>query len=590
MLVVLIVVAVLYFARTVFIPLALAVLLAFLLAPISTRLRRWGLGRIPSALAVVLIFFAIIGVIGTALTAQLKGFAQELPGYQSNIQKKFEVLRTSGRGAIGRVSNLLSNVSEDLTPHPTNTNTEEKPVPVEIRKANFSPLTVVQKVLGSVVEGVLAAVIVLVFVIFMLSEREDLRDRIIRLGGAKRVNATTTLLDEAAYRVSRYLVAQLAVNITYGAVVGIGLYAIGVPDPLLWAIVAALFRYIPYLGIWIAGTLSALVAFAVEPGWIKVPMVIGIYGGSDLILYNFVEPLLYGSSTGLSPLSILIAAVFWTWLWGPIGLLLSTPLTVCVVVLGRHVPRLWFLKILLSDEPVLAPATRFYQRMLAMDLDEATEIAEDLLQDKSLAELYDTVLIPALSLAEEDRHQGRLDERRQQFIIQGTKILIEDLAERKAVAEDGENAGPSTEAERPERLQVVCVPARDDADEIATAMLQQLLQKRNITAEVVPAASLTGESIERVTKEAPEVACVLAVPPFGYVHARYLSRRLRAEFPHLKLVGAILTERDVDEIKQRQPPLGTDEIVSTIGEAVGKILTLVHVRGSTRPQAAPVVS
>src|SRR5262249_43403188 len=281
----------------------------------------------------------------------------------------------------------------------------EKPVPVEIRRSAFSPFEIIQKMLGSFLNIVVTAGIVLVFVIFMLIERTDLRDRVIRLGGARRVHATTRMLDDASRRVSRYLLNQLVINAAYGASTAVGLYFIGVPNPFLWGLVAALLRYIPYLGIWIAAAMPAALAFAVEPGWVKVPVVFGLYFGIDLIMYNFVEPLLYGNSTGLSPLAILVAAVFWTWLWGPVGLLLSTPLTVCVVVLGRHIPQLWFIRILLSDEPVLSPETRLYQRLLAMDLEEATEIAEEFLKDKPLDEFYDRVIVPTLSLAEEDRHR-----------------------------------------------------------------------------------------------------------------------------------------------------------------------------------------
>lgn len=600
LLVVLIVVAVLYFARTVIIPVALAVLLAFLLTPLSTRLRRWGFGRISSALAVVFLFFVILGVIGAVMTSQLTDLARELPGYQKNIHKKIESIRASGGGALGRISRLVTNFAQELTPAPpappiTGGPNQEHPVPVEIRKSAFSPLEMVQKALGSVLEIALTAAIVLVFIIFILIEREDLRDRIIRLGGPKRVNATTKLLDDAAHRVSRYLLAQLTVNIVYGVLAGIGLFLIKVPNPFLWAMVAAMFRYIPYLGIWIAATMPAVIAFAVEPGWVKGPGVFGIYFGIDLLLYNFVEPLLYGSSTGLSPLIILVAAVFWTWLWGPIGLLLSTPLTVCVVVLGRHVPQLWFLKILLSDEPVLPPATRLYQRLLAMDLDEATEIAQDFMQKHSLAELYDVLVIPAMTLAEEDRHQGRLDEHRQRFIFQNARILIDELGESSRQETSSENTAGPWEAGRTnstsqgtglDHADVLCIPARDEADELSARMLKQLLIQRKISTRILPAGALAGESIEEVTNGTPAVACVLAVPPFGYVHARYLCRRLRAEFSDLKLVGAILTEQDVDEIKKRQPPLVADEIASNLRQALAEVLTLLPLQSTPPAQTA----
>jgi len=370
------------------------------------------------------------------------------------------------------------------------------------------------------------------------------------------------------------------------------LYFIGVPNPLLWGLSAALLRYIPYLGIWVAACLPAMMAFAVEPGWVKVPIIFGTYLGIDLLMYNFAEPFLYGNTTGISPIAILVAAVFWTWLWGPVGLFLATPLTVCLVVIGRYVPSMEFLSILLGDEPVLKPETRFYQRMLAMNLDEATELAEDYLKGKSIEQLDDCVIIPALTLAEEDRHRGRLDEEREQFLFQNTRILVEDITERadSLIAGNNSNRRPNDDAgnNRPanstDRPHVLCIPARDEADEIAALMLEQLLSKRGIAAKVLPCAGLLGECMQKVEEEKPGVVCVAAVPPFGYVHARYLCRRLRTRFPEIKVVAAILTEGDVNEIKKRQPPVAADEIGSSLAQALAAILSLLP---TANPQPQP---
>ena len=593
---VLVVIAVLYFGRTVLIPLALAVLLSFLLTPVAARLQHWGWGRIPSVVSVVLLLLVIIGVIGALMTSQLTDLARKLPEYQTNIHKKVESIRNSGGGLINRVTRFVGNFSESLTPRPPPSSreqsTEERPVPVEIRRSAFSPLEIIQKILGSLLNIIVTAGIVLVFVIFMLVERMDLRDRLIRLGGARRVSATTKMLDDAGQRVSRYLLTQLIINAGYGVVAGVSLYFIGVPNPFLWGLVAALLRYIPYLGIWIAAVMPAALAFAVEPGWVKVPLVFGIYFGIDLLMYNFVEPLLYGNSTGLSALSILVAAVFWTWLWGPVGLLLSTPLTVCVVVLGRHIPHLWFLRILLSDEPVLSPETRFYQRLLAMDLEEATEIAEEFLKGKSLEDFYDRLVIPALSLAEEDRHRGRLDEKRQRFLFQNARILVEDFADVPEDLAHGHRGQPSQSTSAAAKgadlaSQVVCIPARDEADEIAALMLVKLLNRHGIGASMLSSGILAGELLEALGHEKAAVACVLAVPPFGYVHARYLCRRLHAQRTELKVVGAILTEQPLEELKQRQPPLSAEELASSIKLALAEVLTLIPTqKTSSRPAAA----
>jgi predicted PurR-regulated permease PerM len=589
--------ALLYFARDVFIPFALAFLLAFLLSPLVTRLRRWGVARVPSAIIVVLTAFAILGVLGFVMASQLTEVAHKLPGYQQNVREKLQSIRTSGGGLLERATRTIHNLTEELTPSQPkssgNQPGEERPVPVEIRKTPYSPVQIIRSVLGSLLNVVLTALIVIVFVIFMLIEKEDLRDRLIRLMGAGRVNLTTQALDDAASRLSRYLLAQAGINILFGALATCVLCIIRVPNPLLWGLLAALLRYIPYLGIWVAASMPALLAFSVEPGWVKVPIIFGSYLGIDLLMYNFAEPMLYGSSTGISPLGLLVAAVFWTWLWGPVGLLLATPLTVCLAVIGRYVPSMEFLSILLRDEPVLKPEIMFYQRMLSMNLDEATELAETFLKGKSLEELDDCLLIPALSLAEEDRHRGVLDEERQQFVFQNTRLLIEDLAER---AEDliagnqpsrkRDETGQNDQAVTPEsEPQVLCIPARDEADEIAALMLEQLLIKRGIRANVLSCAGLLGECLQQVEKKRPRLVCVAAVPPFGYVQARYICRRLRGEFPVVKIVAAILTERDPSEIKKRQPPVPADEIGVSVKEAMTAILALLPTARSS-PQPA----
>jgi predicted PurR-regulated permease PerM len=589
-----IVIGALYFARVVFIPFSLAILLAFLLAPLAVRLRHCGLGRVASSIVVVLFSFLVVGVIVGFMTAQLADLAHKMPEYQQNVRQKVEKLRNSGGGMINRMTRIVRNVTDELTPPaPTPAKSrpdEEKPVPVEIRKTTFSPLEFVPNVLGSVLNLVMTALIVVVFVIFMLIQREDLRDRLIRLLGAGRVNVTTKALDEAASRVSRYLATQLVVNLVYGALVGIGLFFVGVANPLLWAILAVLLRYIPYLGIWIAALMPAAMAFAVDPGWLKVLLIFGLFIGIDVLVYNLVEPKLYGSSTGISPLAILIAAVFWTWLWGPVGLLLSTPLTVCLIVLGRYVPRLEFLSVLLSDTEVLPPETRFYQRLLAMNAEEATEVAEEFIKGKSLEELYDSLIIPALSLAEKDRHRGRLDKEREEFISKTTRFLVEDLAERSEELMVGNTKSPTEDESKPARngvangeLTALCIPARDEADEIAAQMLVQLLNKRGLAAKSMDSQALASESLEQVGRDNPHVVCVASIPPLGYLHTRYLCRRLRTEYPKLRLIGAVLTERDVEDVKKRRPAVTADDLATSLKQAVAQILALAPTGKSHAP-------
>jgi predicted PurR-regulated permease PerM len=587
-----IVVAVLYFARVVFIPLALAVLFAFLLAPLVTRLRRWKIGRIPAVLIVVHLAFAVIGAFGFLMAVQLTELGHKMPEYEQNIHNKLKSIRDSSNGVIGRFTRFMHDFNQEISSPSSRAGPEDqKPVPVEIQRGPFSSsLEMVPKLLGSVAGLLLTTIIVIVFVIFMLLQQEDLRDRIIRLAGAGRLNATTKALDEAGERVSRYLVAQLIVNVAFGIPAGVALYFLGVPNPILWGMLAALFRYIPYLGIWIAAVMPAAVLFAIDPSWAKPFAVFGIYFGIDLLMYNFVEPWVYGNSTGMTPLAILVAAVFWTWLWGAVGLLLATPLTVCLAVLGRYVPSLRFLGVLLSDEPVLTPEKRFYQRLLATDVEEAAEIAEEFLKDHSLEKLYDTVIIPALSLAEEDRLAGILDEEQGQALFRDARMIIEDVGPRSweiAGKEESNRRGEvsceagAQSAEAP----VFSLPARSEVDELAALMLAQLLEIRGIKAKAPTASALAAERLEEIEREKSGLVCVSTVPPDGYLHTRYLCKRLREQFPDIKIVAAILVRGDAREIKQRGTASPADETVVTLAEAVAAVCALLPVSAHSEQKA-----
>jgi predicted PurR-regulated permease PerM len=536
------------------------------------------------------------------MISQLADLAHKLPEYQHNVQEKLDSIRNSGGGFIKRVSAGVEHFTDGFVPtvggSSTNQPPEERPVPVEIRHAPFSPVETVQKVLGSVVGVLLTTLIVIVFVIFMLIEQEDLRDRLIRLAGSRRVNLTTNVLSDAADRVSRFLLAQFVVNCGYGILTGAALFFLHVPNPLLWAMLAALLRYIPYLGIWMAAVMPAAVALAVKPGWVDVPVVFGIYLGVDVLMYNFAEPLLYGSSTGLSPLAVLVSAVFWTWLWGPAGLLLATPLTVCAAVIGKHVPDAVFLQILLSSEPALPPATRFYQRMLAMDAEAANQLCEEFIKGKSLEELYDVVIVPGLVLAETDRHKGRLDQEKQLYIFQNTRILLEDIAARAEELVAGNQSGKSGllekseanrqgEVERTGPVDALCIPARDEADEIAAFMLKQLLERRGISAKHVAAEMTAGEVALEAGKVTPKVAIVMAVPPFAYMHTRYLCRRLRNQSKELKLATVLLTENEKPKEEQTYELPSADETAFSLRQAVTQVIALSQVeRNETVPAAA----
>jgi predicted PurR-regulated permease PerM len=592
------VVAVLYFARDIFIPLALAVLVSFLLAPMVIKLRHWRWGRMPSVLAVVTLAFVLVAAIGLLMSVQLSDLGHKLPEYQHNIHQKLQSIRDSSSGIVGQFSRMMHNfTSEFNSSHAQNPpapgETSVKPVPVEIQQGDLSPLRMVPKILGSLLGIGLTGVIVVVFVIFMLLEQEDLRDRVIRLAGSRQLNMTTRALDEASERVSRYLLAQLLVNVAYGVAAGVALYFLGAPNPLLWGMLAALLRYIPYLGIWVAATMPAAVLFAIDPGWVKPVAVFGIFGGIDLLMCNFVEPLVYGNTTGLTPLAILVAAVFWTWLWGAVGLLLAIPLTVCVAVLGRYVPSLGFLGVLLSDEPVLTPDNRFYQRLLAMDVEEAAEVAEEFLKGKTLEQLYDDVIVPALRLAEEDCQAGKLEDEQRESVFQNMRMLVEDLAPRaqEIAGREIDTRNRGDEITPPESVplreaRVLCLPARSEADEIAALMLAQLLASHGVAVKPVSVSALASERLEEVSRHKAEVVCVVTVPPDGYLHMRYLCKRLSEHFHEPKIVAAILARGGPEELRRRETGIPANEVAATLSEASNQIRALTALAPPAGKQTA----
>ena len=594
-----IIVASLYFAQEVIIPFALAVLLTFLLTPATVRLRKWGIPRVPGVIIVVLSTAIVTGAVGWIVSLQLLDLANQLPQFQQNIHEKMQSANLPQGGLLSRANDFLSEVSEEFTPEAaapedeaagqTPTGTVDAPIYTRTAEQATSSIDAMKTMLGSLLGPVATAGIVLVFVVFMLIQREDLRDRLIRMMGPGQLNVTTQALDDAGHRVSRYLLMQLIVNATYGIPFGVGLYFIGVPSPLLWGILATLLRFIPYVGPWIAAAAPLSLAFAVDPGWNMLIMAVILFLTLELISNNIIEPLLYGASTGISVVALLLAALFWTWLWGPMGLLLSTPLTVCLVVLGKYMPQLEFLSIMLGDQPVLSPEARFYQRLLAMDQDEAMELAEKFLEDHSLVELYDTVIIPALHLAEQDRHRGDLDEFRQKFIYQAMSDIVTYLEDHvdmekavegeKRLSAKVEEAKAEGDRERFKEAKkdlptlVVCLPARDEADELAARMLAQLLQQRKIGARVVSAATLSAERIQEVEREGVQMVCISAVPPFASTHARYLCKSLRSHFPQVNtVVGLWHAAETPKKLQESICNAGGDTVVITLQQAVDRIV------------------
>ncbi|HVW01164.1 MAG TPA: AI-2E family transporter, partial [Planctomycetaceae bacterium] len=484
------VVAVLRFAQDVLLPIAFAALLAFLLSPLVVRLKRWGLPKAVAIIATVILAFGVIGGVGWIVSTQAISLVRELPNYETNLHQKIQALKEPHRPMfLGRLGRMVDNLQRDIKspPQPAAQNqpadTGPKPVPVEVTATQASPWQVARELAGPALRPLGFAGIVIVFVIAMLFQREDLRDRVIQLVSAGQLNVATQALDDAASRVSRYLGRLLVVNATYGVPIGFGLYFIGIPNALLWGLLATLLRFVPFLGIWIAAAFPVTLAIAVDPGWGMLVYTLALFAAVEVVCNYVVEIVVYGASTGISNLALLIAAVFWTWLWGPPGLVLSTPLTVCLLVLGKYVPGLNFLRMLLGSEPVMEPSDQFYQRMLSMESEDMLDVALKYVTEHSLEEFYDAVFVPALMMSEEDRHRGDLPDVRQDFILQSSRELIDELEREEESANPPADAdGAMVKVTQPAKPVVLGLPARDAADEIVGLMLCHLLRRHGIEA------------------------------------------------------------------------------------------------------------
>jgi predicted PurR-regulated permease PerM len=541
-------IATLFFGRQIFIPLALALVLSFLLSPLVGLLQKTRLGRVPAVLVVLAFCFALTAGLAWQVAGQLLDITGHIRDYKANLEETVRSLRPPSNGALGQATATVRELNKELSAVPGQTAGHApnepnsmarptRPVPVQVTAPPSNLIEDLRALLGPLAGPAETAAIVVIFTAFMLIKREDLRNRLIRLGGQGQLTVMTQALDDASQRLSRYLLLQFLVNAGYGILFGVGLYFIGIPHSLLWGILAALLRLVPYVGTLVAAAFPMAMALAVFPGWNHLLMIFGLYMVLELVIANVIEPWLYGAHTGISSLAILVAAVFWSMLWGPVGLILSTPLTVCLMLLGRYVPQLSFLEVILGDEPVLRPEELFYQRLLAMDQDEGRNIAETQLQEKSLEGLYETVLIPALRLAEEDRHTDALGERTVEFISQTTRELIDDLGDRIVRPRSAEAAlgGSLSWDSRLAGREIVCVPARDEADELVGMMLAQVLLQAGYRATYLSIGSVN-DMLEEVEQGGFRIACVSALPPFAVGQARSLCKRLRAKFPELVIV------------------------------------------------------
>jgi len=559
-------VAALYLARAVLVPIALAMLLAFMVYPIVDRLTRVGLGRGLSVAVVVTMLFATLGGVFWILMIEFASLSTEIPSYRDNLIIKINQVRRMGRGgALEKAQSAVTEVANELRKDTAAARARQKPTPVVVTS---EPSGLWQ--LPTLLEGLGGAAAVIVLVIFMLIEREDLRNRVIRLAGYGRLTTTTRALDEAGQRISHYLLMQSIINTSFGIGIAIGLLLLSVPYALLWGFLAAVLRFIPYVGVWVGALVLVVFALAAFPTWLPPLMVGGLFVALELACSFALEPFVYGQSAGVSQVALLCSVTFWAWLWGPVGLLLATPLTVCLVVFAKHVPGLEFVGILMADEPPITPAAAYYQRLLAQDRDEALRIVSERGKGHPLEAVYDEVIVPALRHARRDRRRGALPEGGQRYVWEATRQIVDEVAASvSAAASAAPPAAPAEEpARRPRNVRVLAVPVRDEADLLGLVMLQHLLNPDRWTIDLTSPHLLAAEVVALVEDTRPAVVCLGALPAGSRsTHTRYLCKRLRARFPDLRIiVGRWGPRENVARARRQLEAAGADSVGVTLGE------------------------
>ena len=603
-------IAALYFGREVLVPIALAILLSFVLAPFVGLLQRI---RVPRGLAVVsvvvLAFMAIFGL-GSLVAQQLTQLAGDLPRYEATMREKIKSVRgaTASSGTLERAADMLQELSKELDKpkdaksvhdggqslRPATVATPVKPVPVEVRQPDPGALESIRALIAPLLHPLATTGIIIIFVIFILLQREDLRNRLIRLAGSHDLQRTTAALDDAASRLSRLFLIQLLLNSAFGVVIGAGLSFIGVPSAILWGILAGVLRFVPYIGAVISAAFPLALAAAVDPGWSMLLWTLALFIVVEPIVGHVIEPMVYGQSTGLSPVAIVASATFWTALWGPIGLVLATPMTVCLVVLGRHIERLEFLDVIFGDRPALSPPEMFYQRMLAGDPTEAAEKAEAFLKEKSLSSYFDEVAIRGLQLAQYDAKRGALDYTRMSKIRDAVDEFANDLSDQddseplvKTHTKDSEAAAaveavpnlavatlaalgtqdlaPDWQSEYP----LLCVAGRTPLDEAAARLLGQLANAHGLAARVEPAEALSTANIFRLETAGVAMVCLSYLDITSPAHIRYSVQRLRRKLPNATImVGCWVDNIDSETLDKLQQAAKADKAVASLREAV----------------------
>jgi predicted PurR-regulated permease PerM len=554
---VVVVVAALYLGQDVLVPIALAVFLSFILSPLVTRLERLKLGHIPSVLAVAVLTSAAIGFLGWVVGRQAIDIVDHLPEYRTQLQSKVELVRDKVQRPLKRASEVVSELG--VTPPPATGDAALLPPPAPAPAPAPPPsLTAMFPRIGSFLSVLGTAGIVIVLTILMMVQRADLRDRFIALAGGGGIVVTTQALDEGARRVSRYLLVLTMINLAHGTVIATGLWLIGVPNFLLWGLLAAILRFIPYLGACVAAGLPLLFSFATsEASWTPLA-VLGLFAVVELVTAYAVEPTVLPNHVGVSSTALVISAVFWTWLWGLPGLALATPLTVCLAVLGEHVTQLRFLTVLLGDRPVLSPALRLYQRLLIDDPEDALNVIEtETKEERSLVEITDGIVLPALCLAEQDHRDRVIDDAKLEKISQHMRDLLDELAPPRS------DPPPPT----PSALRVVCVSGGAGADAVAISALVHVLRRAGVEASEVGRGALVSEELEQISARHATAVCVSQLPPLSFSRLRYVCKRVLERYPEMPiLIGTWTVNLDATRARERIQCEGDIRFVPTLAE------------------------
>ena len=579
--------AVLHLGQEVFLPLAIAMLLTFALSPAVSAFRKRGAPLTASVLVVAFLAFSAIAAFSLVVAGQLSGLARDLPSFQQNILTKLEGLKAQGgeNGLVARLTDMAGAINDEITTAlpaegegaAATPAAPNGPMQVEVVERQ-SPLDMLVNLVGPIISPIATAGLVVVLVIFMLLEREELRDRFIRLIGSNDLHRSTQVLEDAGSRVANYLLIQLLVNVIYAVPIGIGLWVIGVPNALLWGMLTLVLRFVPYIGSVLSAAFPLFLAFAVSPDWDALLWTAALFLVVELATSNIIEPWLYGSRTGVSPLAIIVSAIFWTWIWGPLGLVLSTPLTVCLVVLGRHIPQFELFDILFGDEPVLAPHARLYQRWLAGDSIESTFRAEEALEEEWLSDYYAQTALPALMLAQADWSRGVLTTPQEERLASTAMAMVADL---QAVVEEERAEEPSLQTPR----RILCIGGRSGLDDVAAAMLAQVLASEGAETRSLTARDLAPARIAALELGATDTVVLNFLDPSPSRASLLHIRRLKRAEPSLR-VGVVIWDMPDPLLAEGQPvervppakpaealDIGADFAVSGLDPAVSEALS-----------------